>query len=307
MLTFLLKLSTKACSSYVVEKRNRLKSQMAPTAPLPKEPIGGQQEDYNTVYLRNPKLGTMNMAPTANAPNNNTVPVALPSVAKNFFSFGSNVKDKKRKMTKADISYPTNFMHISHVGWNAIQSFDLTGNENDDFLSKFFAKAGVSEHELKDRDTREFIYDFIHSNNVLGTAKMERSDKPEKAGGGGAAGTATTAAMSASTETTPTNTAMMGPAASRPPKSSSSNAVPPPVPNRQQHYGVNGSGMLSQRTAPPPPPPPPVRQMPPPIPATVPVTSRGPAPPSRPPATPPPPVPITTAVSANVGPGSMIC
>lgn len=262
---------------------------MAPTAPLPKEP-SANQEDYNTVYLRNPKLGPMNMSPTTGS-NSNTNPAPLPIVAKNFFSFGSNVKDKKRKMTKADISWPTNFMHISHVGWNSKKSFGLQGSENEDFLTNFFAKAGVSEHELKDRETREFIYDFIQSNDVLGTAKMERIDKPDK--GGETTATTTSAAI-----ITPTVTATTALTTNVPLKTNL-NSIPPPVPNRQQHYGLNGTGTMSQRTAPPPPPPPPVRQMPPPIPSTVPATFRGPAPPSRPPATPPPPVPTTTIVSIN--------
>ena len=54
---------------------------------------------------------------------------------------------------------PTNFQHISHVGWDPNKGFDL---ENvDPKLKQFFSKAGVSERELQDKDTRDFIYDFI--------------------------------------------------------------------------------------------------------------------------------------------------
>uniref|UniRef100_A0A1A9WVG9 WH1 domain-containing protein n=1 Tax=Glossina brevipalpis TaxID=37001 RepID=A0A1A9WVG9_9MUSC len=252
-----------------LDKRSRFKQQTAPSvpmAPLPKEPVTNE----NTVQLRNhPKIGSINITPVA-APPVNVVNTQQQQQqqgsSKHFFSFtsssssSSNSKDKKRKVTKADISQPTNFMHISHVGWDANKGFDLAGNENDQVLSHFFAKAGVSETELKDRDTRAFIYDFIQSNNVLGTVKSE-VEKPT---------------IKAIAPTVP---------------------APPPVPSRQQHNSVvNGTATVvvtSQRSAPP---PPPARQPPPPVPTTVPGLSRAPVPPTRPPpissmSTPPPPVP----------------
>ena len=66
---------------------------------------------------------------------------------------------KRTKLRKEDISLPTNFQHISHVGWDPNRGFDL---ENvDPKLKQFFSKAGVSEKELQDKETRDFIYDFI--------------------------------------------------------------------------------------------------------------------------------------------------
>lgn len=145
------------------------------------------------MQLRNhpQKINSVTLTPGPN-------PVAT---SKNFLSssFGlsssSSGKDKKRKVTKADISTPTNFVHISHLGWDADKGFDITGNENDEVLTSFFAKAGVSENELKDRDTRAFIYDFIQSNNVLASVKSERVESPK----------------------------------------STAPAAPPPVPSRHQH------------------------------------------------------------------------
>ena len=58
-------------------------------------------------------------------------------------------KKKKGKLRKEDISLPTNFQHISHVGWDPNKGFDL---ENvDPKLKQFFSKAGVSERELQVR------------------------------------------------------------------------------------------------------------------------------------------------------------
>jgi neural Wiskott-Aldrich syndrome protein len=69
-----------------------------------------------------------------------------------------------KKLTKADIGNPYNFKHVTHVGWNVKSGFSLTGE--DEALRPFLAKAGISEDQLKDQQTRDFIYDFIQSNNV---------------------------------------------------------------------------------------------------------------------------------------------
>lgn len=81
-----------------------------------------------------------------------------------------------RKLTKADIGTPSNFKHVTHVGWNAKSGFDLSGE--DEALRPFLAKAGVSENQLKDRRTRDFIYDFIQSNNVEEIVRKETRTKP---------------------------------------------------------------------------------------------------------------------------------
>ena len=49
--------------------------------------------------------------------------------------------------------------------------FDL---ENvDPKLKQFFSKAGVSERELQDKDTRDFIYDFIDKHGGIEAALLE--------------------------------------------------------------------------------------------------------------------------------------
>ncbi|XP_060517749.1 actin nucleation-promoting factor WASL-like [Cylas formicarius] len=76
---------------------------------------------------------------------------------------------RRRNITKADISTPMNFQHISHVGWSPESGYDI--NSEDEQLKKFFEKAGVSEKQLQDKDTREFIYDFINKHG--GLARLE--------------------------------------------------------------------------------------------------------------------------------------
>lgn len=94
----------------------------------------------------------------------------------NFGLSGSAGKDKKRKVTKADISKPTNFVHISHVGWSDDKGFDMSGNDNDEMLNSLLSKAGVSETELNDRDTRVFIEKFLLTH--IGTVKPDVTKSP---------------------------------------------------------------------------------------------------------------------------------
>ena len=81
------------------------------------------------------------------------------------------IKAGKKRLNKEDIGMPTNFQHISHVGWDPNHGFDL---ENvDPNLKKFFQKAGVDEKALQDKDTRDFIYDFIDKHGGVEAALRE--------------------------------------------------------------------------------------------------------------------------------------
>lgn len=87
-------------------------------------------------------------------------------------------KSKKgagKKLTKADIGTPSNFKHVTHVGWDAKKGFDLSGE--DESLRPFLQKAGISENQLKDRQTRDFIYSFIESHNVEEVMRKEHQTK----------------------------------------------------------------------------------------------------------------------------------
>lgn len=157
-----------------VDKRNRQKPQVAPSVPVQparSSSLLGKTSsplDVEPVQLRNNKIGTISMAPSQPATKN-----LLPN---NFGFSGSAGKDKKRKVTKADISKPTNFVHISHVGWSDDKGFDMSGNENDEMLNSLLSKAGVSETDLKDRDTRVFIEKFILTH--IGTVKTDAQNSP---------------------------------------------------------------------------------------------------------------------------------
>lgn len=155
-------------------------------------------------------------------------------------------KEKRRRnITKADIGTPMGFVHISHVGWNPNTGFDVLSEDAQ--LKSLFQKAGVSEKQLQDKETREFIYDFLHRFGGINTPLEGERDPPAVPPRG-------------------------------PPKPPSARPAPPPPPvvtrmPSQENYSVatkksrppsppkqtmgGGGG-----TAPPPPPPPPPMNVP---------------------------------------------
>ncbi|XP_070503678.1 actin nucleation-promoting factor WASL [Chironomus tepperi] len=154
-----------------VQSRNRRReerrSRVRKEPPARPPPITSNALSDEPVILRNPTNLTK-ITPNQFQPPYTQQPQNL-----------GNLKTKKRevkKITKEDIGLPSNFKHVTHVGWNAKSGFDLSGE--DEALKPFLQKAGVSENQLKDRRTRDFIYDFIQSNNVEEIVRKE-TKKPD--------------------------------------------------------------------------------------------------------------------------------
>ncbi|XP_051915876.1 WASP like actin nucleation promoting factor a isoform X2 [Hippocampus zosterae] len=164
-----------------------------------------------TVDIKNPEINTarpLNSLGSQHHVNN------VPSHRKDKKS-----KVKKKKLTKADIGTPSNFQHIGHVGWDPNTGFDL--NNLDPELKNLFDMCGISEAQLKDRETSKVIYDFIEKKGGVEAVKNElRRQAP------------------------PPPPSRGGPPPPPPPPHSSSTPPPPPPPSR------------GGRGAPPPPPPP---------------------------------------------------
>nr|ACA13262.1 dsRed1/N-WASP/Cdc42/ECFP fusion protein [synthetic construct] len=78
---------------------------------------------------------------------------------------------KLKRLTKADIGTPSNFQHIGHVGWDPNTGFDL--NNLDPELKNLFDMCGISEAQLKDRETSKVIYDFIEKTGGVEAVKNE--------------------------------------------------------------------------------------------------------------------------------------
>ena len=173
---------------------------------------------------------------------------------------------EKKKFTKADIGLPQDFRHVSHVGWNPNTGFDIDEVEGST-LKQFFSKAGVSEHQLQDKDTRDFIYQFINTHGGIDQVKKEvqTPDVPPPP---------------VPARTTPTNASIR--TAPPPPPPPSRTQLPPPPPPSQTPAVAPTPG---------PPPPPPLRTLP-----QRQDSTRG----TSTPPPPPPPPPMQTVAAAVV-------
>ncbi|KAF5298335.1 hypothetical protein FQR65_LT01113 [Abscondita terminalis] len=165
----------------------------------------------------------------------------------------SRKEKRKRNFTKADIGNPLEFRHVTHVGWDPVKGFDV--NCDDPQLNTFFQKAGISEKQLQDKGTREFIYNFInhHGGREAIQETVRETKKPAPA----------------------PPSPIPGPPV--PPRSSHTRVAPAP-PQNSSH---SPRPITTTKNAPPPPQPPVVA--PPPPPGMAP-----PLPPPPPPCMPPP-------------------
>lgn len=174
---------------------------------------------------------------------------------------------EKKKLKKEDIGMPTNFQHISHVGWDPNHGFDL---ENvDPNLKKFFQKAGVDEKALQDKDTRDFIYDFIDKHGGVEAALREVNSIPEHL----------------APPPPPRLISNPNSTLSRPTSNPVPNQAPPPPPA----HPISRSASSVMRAPPPAPPAPPSLSIPPSPPPPPPAAVAPPPPPVSAPAPPPPP------------------
>ncbi|XP_075041674.1 actin nucleation-promoting factor WAS [Mixophyes fleayi] len=168
----------------------------------------------------------------------------------------SKGKKGKKKFSKADIGAPSGFKHVSHVGWDPNNGFDV--NALDPEIRNLFSKAGISEAQLADAETSKLIYDFIEQHGGVEAVKEEMR---------------------------------MGDSASPPPPPPSRNAPLPP-PSTQGRGRTGPLPPPPSRGSSTPPPPPPSRSTPVPPPSGSP---RAPPPPrsgAPPPPPPPPPAPV---------------
>ncbi|TDH09765.1 hypothetical protein EPR50_G00092070 [Perca flavescens] len=133
------------------------------------DPKNGPALHMATVDIKNPEINNVRF--------HNSHSHQQPYHLNNMLSHsGLNRKDKKtkskkKKLTKADIGTPSNFQHIGHVGWDPNTGFDL--NNLDPELKNLFDMCGISEAQLKDRETSKVIYDFIEKKGGVEAVKNE--------------------------------------------------------------------------------------------------------------------------------------
>ncbi|XP_049330937.1 WASP like actin nucleation promoting factor b isoform X2 [Astyanax mexicanus] len=231
-----------------------------------------------TVDIKNPEIN--NVRYYNNTPLNS-------NLHSNFKKDKGKGKNKKKKISKAEIGTPSNFRHIGHVGWDPNTGFDL--NNLDPELKNLFDMCGISEDQLKDKETSKVIYDFIEKKGGVEAVKDElRRQAPPPPPSRGGPPPPPPPHNSGPPPPPPPSRGGRGAPPPPPPSRAPSSAPPPPPPSRP------GMGV-------PPPPPPPNRghvpAPPPPAPASMapqapppppPQFSSGGAPPPPPPPPPPP-------------------
>ncbi|XP_047430901.1 WASP like actin nucleation promoting factor b isoform X2 [Mugil cephalus] len=236
-----------------------------------RDPPNGPTLPMATVDIKNPEINSVHRYHN-NSQVNNLVHSAFPKREK-------KAKGKKKRLTKADIGTPSNFQHIGHVGWDPNTGFDL--NNLDPELKNLFDMCGISEAQLKDKETSKVIYDFIEKKGGVEAVKNElRRQAPPP----------------------PPPPSRGGPP---PPPPHHSSAPPPPPPARGRGAPPPPPSRAPVSAPPPPPPSRPGMTAPPPPPP-----SRGPLPPPPPPAhasipvapPPPPPPPSSSTPSSTGGP-----
>uniref|UniRef100_A0A8C7UUY6 WH1 domain-containing protein n=1 Tax=Oncorhynchus mykiss TaxID=8022 RepID=A0A8C7UUY6_ONCMY len=264
---------------------------MQPTvSPCPALPMA-------TVDIKNPEISSMSRFHGHNSQLN-----MVSSSVNNNNKKEKKVKGKKgKKLTKADIGTPSNFQHVGHVGWDPNTGFDV--NNLDPELKNLFDMCGISEAQLKDKETSKVIYDFIEKKGGVEAIKIElrRQAPPPPPSRGGPP--PPPPHQTSSPPPPPPPVRGRGAPPPPPPSRAPTSAPPPPPPSR------TGMG------APPPPPtrgllpPPPLAPHAPPPPPPPSFTSAGigsgapPPPPPPPPPGPPPPPMLPEADGGGVGAG----
>ncbi|XP_024143472.1 WASP like actin nucleation promoting factor b [Oryzias melastigma] len=218
---------------------------------------------------------------------------------------------KKKKLTKADIGTPSNFQHLGHVGWDPNTGFDL--NNLDPELKNLFDMCGISETDLKDKETSKQIYDIIEKSGGVEAVKNElrRQAPPPPPSRGGpppppphhiSSGPPppppppSRGGRGAPPPPPPSRAPVSAPPPPPPSRGGGMPAPPPPPPSRGFHPPPPPPAHASMPAAPPPPPPPPPSSV------TSPNSGGGPPPPPPPPPPGPPPVaPPLPTTEANGG------
>ncbi|GAU89469.1 hypothetical protein RvY_02018 [Ramazzottius varieornatus] len=183
---------------------------------------------------------------------------SLASTGKKTLRFKSKNK-KGRVLDKTEIGEPTDFRHVSHIGWDP--KGELSFDEHDPLVLWLLNKAGI-DVSGKDAKEKEFIYNFIQQNlgGVEGirrrTVKTDHSRKLSPIPPPRISST-TTGIKPGRVEQSPPTVQERPPPVAPPP--------PPPPPPLVYHdvEEPKATDALYESLPPPPPPPPPLLLAPP--------------------------------------------
>ncbi|XP_064174611.1 LOW QUALITY PROTEIN: actin nucleation-promoting factor WASL-like [Anguilla rostrata] len=237
-----------------------------------RDPPNGPALPMATVDIKNPEINNVRF-------HNNNI------MHSSFSKDKKKVKGKRKRLTKADIGTPSNFQHIGHVGWDPNTGFDL--NNLDPELKNLFDMCGISEAQLKDKETSKVIYDFIEKKGGVEAVKNElrRQAPPPPPSRGGAP---PPPPPHNSGPPPPPPPARGRGAPPPPPPSRAPTSAPPPPPPSRSSIGAPPPPPSAHAGSPAAPPPPLTRPWPAPRPSPPPPPSSSPGPPPPPPPPPPP-------------------
>ncbi|XP_031721413.1 LOW QUALITY PROTEIN: neural Wiskott-Aldrich syndrome protein-like [Anarrhichthys ocellatus] len=253
-----------------------------------RDPPNGPTLPMATIDIKNPEI--------SNVPRFHNNSQVINIVHSSFHKREKKGKAKKKRLTKADIGTPSNFQHVGHVGWDPNTGFDL--NNLDPELKHLFDMCGISEAQLKDKETSKVIYDFIEKKGGVEAVKNElrRQAPPPPPSRGGpppppphhssAPLPPPPARGRGAPPPPPPSRAPISAPPPPPPSRPGMSAPPPPPPSRGSLPPPPPPAHASISAGPPPPPPPPSSSAP---------SSTGappPPPPPPPPPGPPPPAPM---------------
>ncbi|XP_060553783.1 actin nucleation-promoting factor WASL-like isoform X2 [Ruditapes philippinarum] len=170
----------------------------------------------------------------------------LPISTKKSGNLKSKSTDKgkgkgRKKLTKADISTPTDFRHVGHVGWDP--NCGLQMDKLDPQMKALFMEIGIDEQSQVDEDTVNFIYDFVDKHGGLNAVKEDLARrKPEPS-----------APIDYSSSNRNQGSSLPSKPNFAPPKPPSSRSALPPIPPSRAGH----SSSVSKEGVPPAPPLPP--------------------------------------------------
>ena len=84
------------------------------------------------------------------------------------------VAPKGKKKGKVRVGNPTNFRHLSHIGFDPEGGFELQNIPPE--WRNLFEKAGVTREQLENKDTAEFIVDFVEKRGGPPVPPRRRSE-----------------------------------------------------------------------------------------------------------------------------------
>ena len=102
-----------------------------------------------------------------------------------FFGFGGRKETiKKGKLDKSMIGAPTDFQHVSHVGYSAQSGFSVQNIPME--WKIIFQKAGITDEQLQDKKQKKVVKQFMKDNahllgGVSSPALASESSQPKRA------------------------------------------------------------------------------------------------------------------------------